>query len=277
MPSQWSLVARDAFNGTILWKRSIGQWNTQLWPLKSGPNQLPRRLVAVGDRVYVTLGIDSPLEILDAATGQTVRTCQGTDYTDEVLAADGTLFLLVAHSSNKWKDYRPKHTYVWSNTKRANSEWAWDGEERSVMAIDAHTGSLRWKHDSRVAPLTLAVDADRVVFYDGQKVISLDRKTGSRQWESESITRKQPFPTGYGPTLVLYQDVVLLSIESPSMTAFSARDGKKLWTSKHHRGGHASPDDMLVIDGLVWSADVASGDNSGMVHRARHPHGRGPA
>lgn len=265
LPPQWSLIARDAFNGAILWKRSIAEWNTHLWPLKSGPNQLPRRLVAVGNHVYVTLGIDAPLEILDAATGQTVRTCLGTDHTDEVLAADNTLFLLVAHSPNKWKTYRPKFTFVWSNTNRANKEWAWDGEERSIMAIDAQSGSLRWKHESRVAPLTLAVDAQRVVFYDGEKVIGLDRKTGSQLWVSEPITRKAAFPTGYGPTLVLYDDVVLLSIESPSMTAFSARDGKTLWTNKHLRGGHASPDDMLVVQGLVWSADVANGANSGAV------------
>ena len=56
-PSEWMLIARDAFNGTILWKRSIDHWHTHLWPLKSGPAQLPRRLVAGGDRVYVTLSL----------------------------------------------------------------------------------------------------------------------------------------------------------------------------------------------------------------------------
>ncbi|MHC4742354.1 MAG: class I SAM-dependent methyltransferase, partial [Planctomycetota bacterium] len=55
---KWRLIARDAFNGTILWKRPIEKWHTHLWPLKSGPAQLPRRLVAIGDRVYVTIGID---------------------------------------------------------------------------------------------------------------------------------------------------------------------------------------------------------------------------
>jgi len=51
MPSQWRLIARDAFNGTILWKRKIDQWNTRQYPLKSGPAHLLRRLVAVGDKV----------------------------------------------------------------------------------------------------------------------------------------------------------------------------------------------------------------------------------
>ncbi len=140
LPSQWMLIARDAFNGTVLWKRPIPEWNTQLWPLKSGPNQLPRRLVAVGDRVYVTLGIEAPLTELDAATGQTMRTYDGTDRTEEILAADNVLFLLAAQSPNKWKDYRPKHTYVWDNTRRANSEWAWDQANRWLMAVQAETG-----------------------------------------------------------------------------------------------------------------------------------------
>ncbi len=58
---------------------------------------------------------------------------------------------------------------------------------------------------------------------------------------------------------------MLLSIENKTMTAFSAADGQTLWTAPHHQGGHASPDDMLVINGLVWSADVANSQNSGLV------------
>ena len=264
LPARWSLIARDAFNGTLLWKRPIAEWNTSLWPLKSGPNQLPRRLVAQGDRVYVTLGIDAPLAALDAATGKTLLTCAGTDHTEEVLDFDGTLFLLVAHAPNAWKTYRPKSTHVWTNTGRANSQWAWDRAERSIMAIEAASGRVLWKQDRRVAPLTLAADGEQVVFYDGEKVVGLNRRNGNQRWASQPVLRKLPFPTGYGPTLVVQGDVVLLSVESRTMTAFSAADGKKLWTAEHHRGGHMSPDDMLVIHGLVWLGEVANGANSGV-------------
>ncbi len=57
LPSHWELVARNAFNGVILWKKPIEKWNTNMWPLKSGPTQLTRRLVADGERIFVTLGI----------------------------------------------------------------------------------------------------------------------------------------------------------------------------------------------------------------------------
>jgi hypothetical protein len=95
IPPKWSLIARDAFNGTVLWERRLGTWHTHLWPLKSGPAQLPRRLVAEGDRVYVTLSLDAPLTALDTATGETIRTYEGSKATEEIILSEGVLFLLV--------------------------------------------------------------------------------------------------------------------------------------------------------------------------------------
>ncbi|HUT14455.1 MAG TPA: class I SAM-dependent methyltransferase, partial [Thermoguttaceae bacterium] len=71
-PAKWKLIARDAFNGILLWKRDIPTWVTHLFYFRSGPAQMPRRLVSVGDRVYVTLALDAPVSMLDAATGQTL-------------------------------------------------------------------------------------------------------------------------------------------------------------------------------------------------------------
>jgi outer membrane protein assembly factor BamB len=264
LPSKWTLTARDAFNGVTLWKRPIDEWNTQLWPLKSGPNQLPRRLVAVGQRVYATLGIDAPVTAMDATTGETVREYEGTQHTDEILVSDGTLFALAGQAPNRWKSYRPNSTYVWDNSKRANSEWAWDQVPRSLLALDAQTGQLKWKHEQRIVPLTLTVDSRHVYFYDSETVVCLDRTNGNPLWKSEPVVRKNPFPTGYGPTLVVVDGVVLLSVENRIMHAFAAADGKSLWNAPHHQGGHASPDDMLVINGLVWSGAVAGTQDSGI-------------
>ncbi len=33
LPPDWKLIARDAFNGVILWKREIPKWHHHLWPL----------------------------------------------------------------------------------------------------------------------------------------------------------------------------------------------------------------------------------------------------
>ncbi len=53
----WQLIARDAFNGAVLWKRPIPSWLTQFYYFRSDPVWLARRLVASGDRVYATLGL----------------------------------------------------------------------------------------------------------------------------------------------------------------------------------------------------------------------------
>ncbi len=264
LPPKWFLVARDAFNGTILWKRPILSWNTHLWPLKSGPAQLPRRLVAVGERVYVTLGLDAPLTVLEAATGRTIRTYEDTKTTEEVIASDGVLFLLVTDSPVKWKDFRPESTYIWDPKERANKDWAWDEKERRIMAVQADTGKVLWQKSQRVTPLTLAADLGYVYFHDGQNVVCLDRTSGEQKWNSEPVSRRSPILTGYAPTLVVYEDVVLFSGGKGAITAFSARTGKTLWSAKQARSGHNSPEDLLVIDGLVWSGATAGGRDSGI-------------
>ncbi len=46
IPSQWKLVAREAFNGVVLWKRSILQRINQMRRLRSGPSEMAFRLAA---------------------------------------------------------------------------------------------------------------------------------------------------------------------------------------------------------------------------------------
>ena len=69
---------------------------------------------------------------------------------------------------------------------------------------------------------------------------------------------------------------MLLSVESHvDDRAFAPPTARSLWTAEHHRGGHMSPDDMLVINGLVWSGDIADGERLGDLHRPRPAHRRG--
>ena len=94
-PAEWKLLARDAYNGILLWERPIGKWFSHLCGWTQGPRQLQRKLVAVGDRVYVTLGFHAPLTALDAATGETVRVYPDTEGTEEILCHKGVLLLVV--------------------------------------------------------------------------------------------------------------------------------------------------------------------------------------
>jgi len=264
LPQKRTLIARDAFNGTILWKRSIPSWHTHLWPFKSGPAHLPRRLVAVEDRVYVTLGFHAPLTALDAATGKTIRTYRNTNATEEVIASEGVLFLLVNDTPMNYNEYRPATNNIGQAKSRVAHEWPWDERPRHLMAIQADTGDVLWSKEQTVVPLTLAADQQGVFFHDGEKLICLNRKTSDQVWSSESVARRSPIPTNFGPTLVVYQDTVLFSGGNRSMTALSAKTGKTLWTSEHLRGGHNSPEDLLVVGGLVWSGAIAGGKDSGI-------------
>ena len=264
LPAKWRLIARDGFSGTVLWKRVVGDWNTHQWPLKSGPAHLTRRLVAVGDRVYATLALEAPVTALDAATGETVLTYEGSDRTRELLVSEGVLFALAGLEPSELPEWRRLHTYVWDNTRRANRDWAWDKQARRIMAYDAASGRLLWQTEAPVAPCSLAADAARVIFYDGEKVVCLDRANGESLWQSEPLKAGMPVQTGTGPRTLLYQDVVLFAGNTGSMSALSAADGRKLWEGEHHPSGHMSLRDLFVVDGLVWSGAIANGKDSGV-------------
>ncbi|MEW6357323.1 MAG: PQQ-binding-like beta-propeller repeat protein [Planctomycetota bacterium] len=264
LPAKWFLIARDAFNGVILWKRTIPLWNTHRWALKSGPAQLPRRLVAVGDRVYVTLGLDAPVSVLDAATGETVRAYEGTQNTEELIVSDGVVFAQVSAAPMKWLKFRQNFPYVWDNTNNANKNWAWDEKNRTLLAIEAESGKTLWKKECPIVHMTLTADKEHVLFHDGEKIVCLNRTNGEEMWKSEPVARRTPMSVAFGPTLLVHKDLALFAGGDRKMSALSLKDGKILWTDKHHRGGHASPEDLLVVGDLAWSGQIANGEDSGV-------------
>ena len=264
LPPKRTLIARDAFNGTILWKRPIPSWHTHLWPFKSGPTQQQRRLVAVGETVYVTLGFQVPLTALEAATGKTIRTYENTDATEEVIASEGVLFVLANDTPMNYNEYKPAVNNIGQAKTRVAKEWPWDERPRRIMAIQADTGRVLWSVKSRVVPLTLAADRKHVLFHDGEKIICLNRSNGEQLWASKPVSRRPSIPSNFGPTLVVYKNVVLFSGGDRSMSALSADTGTTLWTSDHPRSGHNSPEDLLVVGGLVWAGEIAGGRDSGI-------------
>ena len=261
LPSKWVLVARDAFNGTILWTRRLKDWHPNNWPLKSGPGQFPRRLVAVGDRVFVTFGQTAPLTALDAVTGKTVRTYEGTKATEEVILADGVLYLLV-NPSRKPIDYKAAGT-SYREIGRASSGYAWSpgGPPASVVAVDPDTGQTLWKHDSPVAPLSLTVSDKKVFFANGAGIVALDRQTGKPLWTSRGPAVKR---VGTGGALrAVYSDGVLVFANGVRLAGFSAEDGKQLWTGSLLHSSHHCPNDLFLIDGLIWSANTGTPQKKG--------------
>jgi outer membrane protein assembly factor BamB len=285
LPPKWKIIARDAFSGVVLWKRDIANWYTHLYPLKSGPAILPQRLVAAGERVYVALGLDQPLVALDAATGETVRTYGETGRAEEVICSGGVLFIV--------SDKAPfeKDTFVWNHpvcwtVGNVSRERTWGAQKRTVMAVEAESGRVLWTKETAIGPATLAADSGRVAYFDSQKVVCLDRRTGEEQWASDVLyDAPKTFPSFYVPVLILHDDVLLFASgavtnrpprkpakkpekgkrrrggdpkeSGKEVLAFDASTGKKLWSRPQYSGGHRSAEDLLCRGGLVWTGDVA--------------------
>jgi outer membrane protein assembly factor BamB len=264
LPSHWQLIARDAFNGTVLWKREIPQWASKDFGLKSGPAHLLRRLVAVGDRVYVTLGIDAPTTILDAATGETLQTCEDSDRTREIVVAGDTTLLVVGHTPSRLPEFRRVGTYVWSNTNASNTGWGWDGAARSIVACDAVSGKRRWQISSPVAPCSLATDGDAIVFHDGQRLVCLDLAGGATRWQAEETPLKMPVHSNTGPRVLIYGGMVLLAANDGKVSGWTLDQGRKVWEQRQQPSGHMSLKDLFVVDGLAWTAAVAGSGDDGV-------------
>ncbi len=286
LPADWRLMARDAFNGVLLWDRSIPDWYPHLWPLKSGPAWLPRRLVADGDFVYVTLGLHAEASQLDAVTGKTVQTYSATKGTSEILFDDGLLLVTVDASP-------PRTEYALGDagfgTQAAGRERdlaaknsPWDWTPKRIVALRAHSGDVLWERRAPVAPLTLALNAQRVVFHDGEGIVCLGRAGGKELWKTRPDAGLQgsprnwydktikhigklgkALPSSFAPTLVLHEDVVLFSGGDGKLCGLDLATGKQLWVGECLASGHYSPEDVLVAGGLVWTADTAFSKSSG--------------
>ena len=253
---KWTLIARDAFNGVVLWKRPMSDWGWRAWKraeleqadwqrMQSQrfklPVAMPRRLVAVEDRVYVTLGYQAPVTALGAATGQTKRIYAGTERADEILHDNGRLVVCVRESAKSLD--RP--------TGKRGRQQAPAGRG-TILTFDADTGRRLWQTEpATVIPLSLALSDPHVFFHDGDAVVCLDAVSGRQQWRT---------PTGKAgnsvwntdTTLVVYKDVVLCA-NRRQLVGMSVTDGNELWKLPGAKGfGVGNPPDVFVADGVLW-------------------------
>jgi len=255
-PPQWRLVARDALNGTLLWKREIESWLTHLYYFWSGHVQLPRRLVSIGDRVYVTLGMEAPVMALDAANGRTLLTFKGSEKTEEIICHDDVLLaaigdpdLLNREADTTW-NYWPQ---------RADGQGA---GAKSIVAYRASTADVLWEKSANnlayLIPLSLAASGRRAFFLDQDHLCCVDLRTGKNLWQAPCPIEGR-FRRNYVPTLVVQGDVVVV-LTPKRLAAFSASDGKQLWDKEGGNPGYASPGDLFVIGRLVWTLPATGGN-----------------
>jgi outer membrane protein assembly factor BamB len=270
--SQWRLIARDAFNGTKLWERTIPVWNDHLRHFRSGPVHLPRRLIAVGDKVYVTLGLGAPISELDAATGKTLRALDDTEFAEEIIHDNGRLYVVVGTS----EIYREGGGLHERREPKAT-------DFRFIAAYDAKSAKQLWKLSMEdgdfLLPQTIGTKGKFLCYQSTFGMGCVDVDTGKVLWRKKRLTPAKRM--GYSsPTLVMTNDVVICSDREPkkqeeaaqgkvtwgvhgwsekgyarkapnTVRAYALADGKELWTAPGTEG-YNSPVDVFVIKGVAY-------------------------
>jgi len=248
-PADWKLIARDAFNGKLLWKRDISSWMTHLYNFRAGPVQLPRRLVSIGDKVFATLSFEGPVEKLNGATGKTLMTYEGSDDTEELIWHDG-LLLVVKGDPGFWIDESPNCHGYWDIAESEEARMP-----KQILAYNAKTGELLWKVDDQqlktLVPLSLCAWREQVFYLDRNQLHCVSAADGRPLWAT-SFETSGNFLRAYAPTVVVHDGVILCLHLRQGLQAFSVETGKRLWKTEKASIGFASPGDVLVRDGKVW-------------------------
>jgi len=210
---------------------------------------------------------------LDAATGKTVRTYGATKATEELILSDGVLFCQVREPPTFRPRFIPLNKRCQDEKPYVADKWAWQGDPREVVAVEAATGDVLWKVRDSVVPLTLAADDQSVYYHDGDRVVCLDRTTGKETWASAPVAQNWQVAPKHGGVLVAYGDHVLyVGSDKPAnpsdnfantITALNRETGEILWSAPHLEGGHNSADDLFVLNDQVWSAQIANTGSSG--------------
>jgi len=257
LPGKFALVARDAFNGVVLWQRPFPDWQPVNIYIKFTPAQLQRRLAAVGEVVYCTPGFSAPVTALDAATGKVLKTYDATERTQEFAFDRGVLYLVIGDPTDTagigvergslGATAFPVRAYGPEIPKLPNPT-------SSIVALAADSGQKLWEKSGSDTEgyqgTSLAVRGQHAVYCTADAVVCLDRTTGRQLWRVP-VTLSIKGPPGIGVSLVLSDSAAYLA-DAKTLRAFSLRDGALMWTGKARLNHHKQPDVFLAA-GVVWS------------------------
>ncbi|MCP4856156.1 MAG: PQQ-binding-like beta-propeller repeat protein [Fuerstiella sp.] len=265
LPSEWFIIARDAFNGVELWRRRMGDWVNQFRRFRSGPASLPFRLVAADGMVFVTMDFIDPVSVLDAKTGKTIRTIPGSEKTKQIIYENGVLTLLIDEEVDQHE-----------NIDAARRRGEFMPHHCKIMKALVYSGEVQWEHkvDELVFPC-MALKNGRIFGQTPGRVFSIDLETGKEAWSAE-FEAQLPVPAGKlktgemqweSPSIVV-NDNVVLAADFSKVHAYNVENGVVQWKGKSKQEYNAPPDLMLVGEDL-WmrgnGARVAIDPGSGEV------------
>jgi outer membrane protein assembly factor BamB len=285
LPDKWFLIARDAFNGTLLWKVPIRRWGWREWKpiwFNTRPGDIPlniqKRLVAIDDRVYVTLGYQAPVVQLDARTGEILQTYAGTERTGEILFHDGTLFLSVLDGSQA----RVVALDAASGRRLWTSAAAYRGSTVDYIKWkEMHGGSDPVELDPAV---NMATDGRTIALIDGPEIVGLDAASGAERWRSAFPQDEANHTAGgirSGGNLwigtMIVRDGVVVHASPHVLAGFAAETGRLLWSQPKKYIGHLWYEwkDVFVVGDLVWTwsaeLEIGTSEAGGGRERSVYP------
>ena len=237
-----TLVAMNAYNGTMLWERK----------LRPGFMIHRNTMIATPDTLY--LADDVSCKLIDPASGQ-VR--------DEIVAPDelgsgkvwkwmaledGVLFALVGDEEPKaevLQGTRMSPGWPWKELGKGyrRRDYPW-GFGRTILAIDLASKELLWSHqeDELIDSRTLCMNRSRLFFYSHQKFLGcLEANTGKLKWKTSDKElldaigehdRAQTPSKGYSSQVYAKcneQAIYFAGPQRQRLVAASVEDGRLLW------------------------------------------------
>ena len=268
LPGKFSLIARDAFNGLVLWSHPFPDWEPVTRYIKDISIQLQRRLAAIGNTVYCTPGLSAPVTAFDAATGKVIKVYKGTEKTQEFAYNEGLLYLVIGDRMNSAR-YNIVKTQASKGISLGGSdpEAPFDGTgfrgayapetpdipntTCAIVAIDAKSGKTLWRENNiqNYVACTLAIRGQYAVFQTQAGLFCRNRITGGKFWSVE-----KSISSGDGTeanTLVLSDDTVYAK-EGKLLFAYSLEDGTVKWNGTVANNYEKSAD-IFLSAGAVWT------------------------
>jgi len=225
------LVARDAYNGLLLWTRP---WTG---PFVTGNGETNSRIVAVADRVYIV--DEKGVSWMNAATGQTIQQISTPKLPQKMLYVDGILLL---------QDETGLTAYDVDSLKK---RWTHAVEGASGVVAD----------DGRVYFLI----GDRA--QGGQwefEAVCVGLASGNEEWRQNTAE----YASGRRQRINFVRDGYLALQSHGTLHLLSAKDGLHLWSrNTDSRPGKDYSDERFVghfyRHGLVWMRGTKSETGNG--------------
>jgi outer membrane protein assembly factor BamB len=181
-----TLVARDAFNGLLLWKRTTSQANTAI-------------LIHVGDRIFNVIKKGGPLVALDGRTGNVLKTYKHAVGINEAFYHKGLLVVRkrkeircidAATGELKWQKKRAGGNLVSGdgNVFFVTAGRKSDGQKVfQIGCLDLATGSERWRTGtqlwkSKPTALELVLYQQGTLLLAGNGSHAVSAKDGRHLW-----------------------------------------------------------------------------------------------